>query len=157
MRYLMLICLMLGMTGCREKQSPTVVLVFPDDFRGVAILRWKQPDGIRLTPDELNYELHIPASGVLPIQGKNLMVDWYIQQARYQSGRPLPQGDQHTKDVEGTYLWDMGVNADASECWYVVGQAKDRDGVWEKKMGIPPLKNPPRGNDKPLPPEANPR
>lgn len=155
MRHLLLICLMLGMTGCREKESPTVVLVFPDDFRGVAILRWKQPDGIKLTPGELNYELHIPKSGVLSIQGKNLMVDWYRQEARYESGKPLVQGDQHTKDEEGIYLWDMGVNADGSECWYVVGQIKDLDGVLERKLGMPPLKNPPRGKDKPLPPEPN--
>ncbi len=151
MRYLMLMCLMLGMVGCGEKPSPTVVLVFPDGFRGVAILRWKQPEGIKLSPGELNYTLHIPSSGVLGIQGKNMMVDWHRQEARYASGRPLPQGDQHTKDEESVYLWDMGLNADASECWYVVGQAKDIDGVRERKMGVAPFKIVPRGNDKPLP------
>jgi hypothetical protein len=151
MRYLMLMCLMLGMVSCREKPSPTIVLVFPDGFRGVAILRWKQPDGIKLTPGELNYTLTIPASGVLPIQGKNLMVDWHIQQARYASGQPLAKGDQHTKDEEGVYLWDMGLNADAKESWYVVGRIKDLDGVLERKMGVAPIPNPPRGKDKPLP------
>lgn len=151
MRYLMLICLILGIIGCREKPTPSITLVFPDGFRGVAILRWKQSDGLRLPPSELNYTLNIPASGVLLIDGKNLMVDWYRQEARYASGQPIPQGDQHTRDEEGVYLWDMGLNADASECWYVVGQGKDREGIPERKMGVPPFKIIPRGNDKPLP------
>jgi len=151
MRFLMLMCLMLGMVGCREKPSPTVMLVFPDGFRGIAILRWDQPDGTKININDQSFELHIPSSGVLPIQGKNLMVDWYVQQARYESGRPLTQGNQHTKDEDGIYLWDMGVNASASESWYVVGKAKDRDGVLEKKMGIARIPNPPSGHDKPLP------
>lgn len=151
MRCLMLICLMLVMVGCQEKPSPTVVLVFPDDYRGVAILRWNQPEGIKLNTNDQSYTLHIPSSGALSIRGKNLMVDWYVQQARYEGGRPLKQGDQHTKDEDGIYLWDMGVNTDGSESWYVVGQAKDRDGVLEKKMGVAPIPNPPRGHDKPMP------
>lgn len=152
MRFLLLLCLVLGMAGCREKPSPVITLVFPDGFRGVAILRWKQSDGLKLTPGELNYTLTIPSSGLLTIQGKNFMLDWYRQEARYVSGQPLLQGDQHTKDEEGIYLWDMGVNADGGECWYVVGQIKDLDGVPERKMGVAPFPIVPRGTDKVLPP-----
>jgi hypothetical protein len=148
MRWLIIICLMFVASGCREKASPKITLVIPDGFTGVAILRWQQPQGIKLPLDEPSYILEIPRSGVMAIQGPNLMLDWYVQDARYASGRTLPQGNQHTKDEEGVYLWDMGINADASECWYVVGQAKDREGAWEKKVGMPPLSNPPSGNDK---------
>jgi len=151
MRWLIIICLMFAAPGCREKASPKITLVIPDGFTGVAILRWQQPQGVKLSPDQLAYSLEIPPSGVLAIQGANLMLDWYVQDARYASGAALPQGNQHTKDEEGVYLWDMGVNADASESWYVVGRIRDLDGVRERKMGVPPLSNPPRGNDKPLP------
>lgn len=139
MRWLIFICVMFGVGGCQEKASPTVVLKIPDGFTGVIILRWQQPQGIELKPSEKSYTLEIPATGVLAIRGKNLMLDWYAQEARYLSGRILPQGNQHTKDEDGIYLWDMGVNADASECWYVVGKSKDREGVWEKKVGMPRL------------------
>lgn len=67
------------------------------------------------------------------------MLSWYVQDARYRGGNPLVQGTQHTKDEDGIYLWDMGVNASGNESWFVVGRIKDLDGVRERKMGLPPF------------------
>ena len=105
-----------------------------------------RPTGEKLVAVNNNYTIKIPPSGTLDIQGKNLMLNWYVQQARYANGAKLNEGGQHTKDEQGIYLWDMGVNADGSECWYVVGQRKDIEGVEEKKMGLPPFKVTPHGN-----------
>lgn len=148
MRWLLIICIVFGMVSCigKTRPTPTITLVIPDGFSGIAILRWEQPDGIELPSGRSRYTLHLPDSGMLEIRGKNLMLHWYTLEARYASGQPLPVGNQYTKDEEGVYLWEMGVNADGSESWYVVGQAKDREGVLEKKTGVPQLKNPPGGD-----------
>lgn len=147
MRWIFVIFLMLVASGCSEKESPMITLVIQDGFTGVVILRWQQPKGVRLEPSAYNYFLEVPPSGILEIQGPNLMLDWFVEKACYASGASLPKGDQHTKDEEGIYLWSMGLNADTTECWYVVGKIQDLNGVRERKMGIPPFRNPLQSTD----------
>ena len=138
---IILACLMLIFAGCKNAAAPKITLVFQNEFSGVVILRWQQSQGIELPPASLNFALNIPSSGILAIQGKNLTLDWHVLEARYDGGKVLLQGDQHTKDNSGVFMWDMGANADASESWYVVGKIDDLEGVLERKMGLAPFPN----------------
>jgi hypothetical protein len=130
---------MLIFAGCKDTAVPKITLVIQDGFSGVVILRWQQSQGAKLPPESLGFTLSIPSSGILEIQGKNLTLDWHVLEARYAGGKVLLQGNQHTKDNSGVFLWDMGANADASESWYVVGKIDDLDGVLERKMGLAPF------------------
>lgn len=139
MRFLLLTCLVLFIAGCRESAVPKIELIIQDEFTGVVVLRWHQAQGLKPLLRESHYTLTIPQSGVLDIQGPNLMIDWHVLEARYAHGGAISQGNQHTRDENGIYLWDMGINANGSESWFVVGRIKDLDGVLERKMGLAPF------------------
>jgi hypothetical protein len=86
---------LLLMYGC-SRNATTVEYVFPDGFRGAAVIRENQPGGVPSCKSDYFFSrrppcvLHFSNSGVLNIQGQSPTTQWHNASARYANGTVIP-------------------------------------------------------------------
>jgi hypothetical protein len=114
--------------GC-QLAHVEIEYVFPDGFRGGAVIRENQPDGVALCridawlPGTHRCTVSMPSSGELKIQGESPDVLWHSASAHYASGKliPLPNDNPRINDPEATIaLWRPG-QITPGEVWLFVG------------------------------------
>jgi hypothetical protein len=107
----------------------TVEYVFPDGFRGPAIIRERQPDGVpECEKDYVRRGSHrcvltFPSSGVLSTQGEApITQDQWEASARYANGTaiPIPGVPETTISSDQVALWSLG-SIKEGENWLFVG------------------------------------
>jgi len=107
----------------------TVEYVFPDGFRGPAVIRVRQPDGVpECEKDYLRRGSHrcvltFPPSGVLNTQGEApITQDQWEATARYANGTaiPIPGVPETSISSNQTALWSLGTIKEG-ENWLFVG------------------------------------
>src|SRR6266498_1355319 len=96
--------------------SMKISYVFPDQFRGPAVIRENQPDGIvsctvPLIPGTHDCVLNFPPSGVLSIKGQSPGRYWHEATARYGNGTKIHIPDSANKITiakDQIGLWSYG-------------------------------------------------
>ena len=123
---------------CNSNNASEIVLVFPDGFRGVAIIRASRPDGVPIESKNGVITLTFPRSGILDIKEAIPTFDWHRLSAKFANGEDIPiyDNDDQEVPVEKIALRSAGV-VGKTEDWYVVGTYDDLKKVLEKKYGIP--------------------
>ena len=119
-------------TSCFFDSSYQLVYIFPDGFKGPAVVRSNRPDGLSIAAKNGVITLSFPSSGVLDIQGDDPIHDWHRSMAKYVSGKKISvvgeSGDGSLAD-EVIALRYAGVKGESAkgteESWYVVGTRED--------------------------------
>lgn len=121
-----LIGLLVVASGCTR--TIEIEYVFPNGFRGAAVIRENQPNGI--PPCKLpalaginHCVLNFPSTGVLNIQGDSPGTVWHTSSARYTNGMVIPvpyntPGAHVSKETIA--LWTFG-GVQYGEDWLFVG------------------------------------
>jgi hypothetical protein len=125
---LLLLAFVIWLGISRFTPSPELIYIFPDGFRGIAIVRSNKPSGVSVKPSGGVVTLIFPASGILDIRGDDPIHDWHRPSARYVSGETIPAASANpdrpiSDDVVGLRtVGSKGESADGDEeTWYVVG------------------------------------
>ena len=131
---------MILLTGCIRGYI-TVEYVFPEGFRGPAVIRVRQPSGIPaceqdyLRPGTNRCVLTFPPSGIMNTQGEAPVTqDQWHASARYANGTEIPiSGAPQTKISSGQVaLWSLG-SIQEGENWLFVGTADEFERFRDKK------------------------
>ena len=132
LKLVLLLWSMVGVnTSCWES-SYTLTYIFPDGFKGAAVIRSNRPSGVPVEARNGVITLRFPSSGVLDIQGDDPIHDWHRPIAQYASGKKISvigiSGDGPLPDdaVALRYAGVKGERAKGTEeSWYVIGTSED--------------------------------
>lgn len=124
-------CLLLMFSGCTGR-SVNIEYIFPDGFRGGAVVRENRPDGISACrqswfPPRQRCIIKFPASGVVEIQSQAPEGTWHYASARYENGTaiPVPYMTPGAKLPPDTLaLWAFG-SIQNHEAWLFVGTEEE--------------------------------
>jgi hypothetical protein len=128
---LVAVCLLLLFSACSSGKLD-IEYVFPDGFRGGAVIRENRPNGIPACrqPSFWRNErciLKFPSSGVVEVQGPEPGTMWHSASARYENGTaiPVPYTTPGTKVPPGTLaLWSFG-SVQNGEAWLFIGTEEE--------------------------------
>jgi hypothetical protein len=117
----------LHLAGC-QLGKVQIDYVFPDGFRGAAVIREHQPNGISPCkflsfPGTHRCVLNFPNSGILTIQDESPGTYWHNPSARYASGTVIPVPDSTRGIIVSNReigLWTFG-SVQNDEDWLFVG------------------------------------
>jgi hypothetical protein len=119
-------------TSCFFDSSYQLVYIFPDGFKGAAVVRSNRPNGVSIAAKSGIVSLSFPASGVLEIQEDDPIHDWHRSMAKYVRGKKIlvvgESGDGSVADdvIALRYAGVKGEPAKGTEeSWYVVGTSED--------------------------------
>lgn len=128
----LLLVLVVVSSSCFFDSSYQLVYIFPDGFRGPAVVRSNRPNGVSIARKNGIITLSFPPSGVLDIQGDDPIHDWHRSMAKYVSGKKISVvgegGDGSLADhvIALRYAGVKGETAKGTgESWYVVGTSED--------------------------------
>ena len=118
--------------SCFSDSSYQLVYIFPDGFKGAAVVRSNRPNGLSIAAKDRIITLTFPPSGVLDIQGDDPIHRWHRSTAKYVSGQKISvvgeSGDGPLADdvIALRYAGVKGEPAKSTEeSWYVIGTSED--------------------------------
>lgn len=127
--------LVLVSTSCFFDSSYQLVYIFPDGFKGAAVVRSNRPNGVPIAPRNGIITLSFPPSGVLDIQGDDPIHDWHLPIAKYVSGKKISvvgrsdDGSLAPTPDDVIALRYAGVKGESAkgteESWFVIGTRED--------------------------------
>ena len=131
-RVLLLLLMVTVCSSCSWESSYQLIYIFPDGFRGAAVVRSNRPSGVPVVAKDGVVTLSFPPSGMLDIQGDDPVHEWHRPVAQYVSGQKIPvpgiSGDGPLPDgvVAFRYAGVKGESAKGTEeSWYVIGTAEE--------------------------------
>jgi len=83
-----------GLKDQFDSANPVIIeVVFPDDFKGLAAVRYSVRQGEFIEPHNRKVTYRIPPSGEIKVRGESPQTQWHVVVARRDSGKQLPVGD----------------------------------------------------------------
>jgi hypothetical protein len=129
---LLLLSVVVVHTSCFWESSYKLAFIFPDGFKGPAVVRSNRPNGVPVKARNGIVTLSFPPSGVLEVQGDDPVHDWHRSVAQYASGKKISvvgeSGDGPVPDdlVALRYAGAKGESSKGTEeSWYVIGTSED--------------------------------
>jgi hypothetical protein len=111
-------------------------IVFPDGFRGTAVVRFTERDGVYVKPDGDQYTFRIPESGELNVRNDNPQFRSRRESARYRNGQPIPIAyltDERTIPQDDVIaVWPLLFEGD--DAGFFVGTRRERNDLQQKRQ-----------------------
>ena len=129
-------------SGCASDRPAAIEFVFQDDFRGIAIIRCNEPNGVTIATTNGLTTMIFPKSGILEIKGETPTFKWHTITARYENGITIPVDLPSISNLSSNNVPDdviavrsLGVKGD-KEDWNLVGKADEVKAALAKKNGF---------------------
>jgi hypothetical protein len=126
----LLLLLIIG--GC--SRPPQIVVIVPNDFRGVVKLRGKNNEGITLGRSTT---VTLPESGDLSFKGQNPIYARYHWELKFADGRIIPFFKPDGSITKDAVAFRHVGGATNDEVWFVVGTYADTAQAQERLRGFP--------------------
>ena len=131
-RTVLLFVMVVVSTSCFFDSGYQLEYIFPDGFKGPAVVRSNRPKGVNIAPKNGIITLNFPLSGVLDIHEDDPIHAWHRPVAKYGSGKKIlvvgESGDGSLSDdvIALRYAGVKGERAKGTEeSWYVIGTSED--------------------------------